>query len=313
MRKLSVAICIPAYNEEKNIGYLLRAILAQKTKDFTLEKIIVASDGSSDKTVEIIRKIKDKRILLISGKKRIGQPARQNQMVRLCSSDIFVLLEADTLPANNQFLYNLIYPFILDKDKKLGLTYGERITLKHRNFFESVMNYSFLLKKRLLKVVNDKHNLYLFGGQSGRAICRILFKKMKWRDDLPEDTYSYLKCLSSGYKIKYCQKALIYFRFVTNFKDYCRQSKKYLQGRDSLSKYIGNKKINDHYLISFRVYISFIAIEIVKHPLKLITYISILIISRIINWRRPDLNPYWEIYTSTKTLITPNSGLSENE
>jgi len=51
---MKITIGIPAYNEEKNIGNLLNDILNQKLEHNILEKILVISDNSTDKTDEIV-------------------------------------------------------------------------------------------------------------------------------------------------------------------------------------------------------------------------------------------------------------------
>ena len=49
--KPTVTVAISAYNEEGNINYFLKSVIKQKIKNFTLKKILVISDGSTDKTV----------------------------------------------------------------------------------------------------------------------------------------------------------------------------------------------------------------------------------------------------------------------
>ena len=56
--KLTLSIFIPAYNEEANIEHLLRSILSQKQDNFKLSDINVVSDGSSDKTEEIVLRVR---------------------------------------------------------------------------------------------------------------------------------------------------------------------------------------------------------------------------------------------------------------
>ena len=61
MTKLSIVI--PVYNLEDCIENCLKSILNQPFKDF---EIICVNDGSSDNSAEIIRNIKDNRIMLIN-------------------------------------------------------------------------------------------------------------------------------------------------------------------------------------------------------------------------------------------------------
>src|SRR3989344_6887678 len=108
----TVSIGMPAYNEEANIGYLLRDLLAQKTGKIKIEKIIVNSDGSTDKTASEVRKVKSKKIILINNKKRTGRAFRQNQMMRKTDSDVLVLIDADTLIKDKNFLEKISTPII---------------------------------------------------------------------------------------------------------------------------------------------------------------------------------------------------------
>src|SRR3989337_1433871 len=95
--KPTIIIGIPAFNEEDNLGKLLRGLKMQRVKKGQITKVIVASDGSIDKTVDIVKTFKYSKVILIEGKKRRGKAYRQNQIIKLCNSDILVLLDADTL------------------------------------------------------------------------------------------------------------------------------------------------------------------------------------------------------------------------
>lgn len=65
--KIDVSIGIPAYNEERNIGRLLTAILNQKTQSVNISQIVVVSSGSTDKTDFIVESFskEDDRVVLI--------------------------------------------------------------------------------------------------------------------------------------------------------------------------------------------------------------------------------------------------------
>lgn len=61
MNKISV--CIATFNGEKYIEQQLNSILSQLD---AADEIIISDDGSTDKTLEIIKKINDKRIMLFA-------------------------------------------------------------------------------------------------------------------------------------------------------------------------------------------------------------------------------------------------------
>ena len=53
-----VSVIIPSYNREKTIKRAVESVLNQTYKDI---EVIVVDDCSSDKTIEILTSIKDKR------------------------------------------------------------------------------------------------------------------------------------------------------------------------------------------------------------------------------------------------------------
>lgn len=90
-----VTYLITAYNEEKNIASKLEQVL---TLDYPREKleIIVASDGSIDRTDEIVKGFADRGVKLIRVEGRVGKTETQNQAVKLASGDIVIFSDATT-------------------------------------------------------------------------------------------------------------------------------------------------------------------------------------------------------------------------
>ena len=93
MRPL-VSILIPAYNAEKTIAQTLQSAIAQT---WPRKEIIVVDDGSTDRTVEVVRRF-GSRVTLVSTENRGGQAAR-NHAYSLCHGDYIQWLDADDLLA----------------------------------------------------------------------------------------------------------------------------------------------------------------------------------------------------------------------
>jgi cellulose synthase/poly-beta-1,6-N-acetylglucosamine synthase-like glycosyltransferase/peptidoglycan/xylan/chitin deacetylase (PgdA/CDA1 family) len=91
----SVAVIIPAYNEEKVICASIRALLASTIGNFT---IIVVDDGSSDRTCSVVREA-----FSASGRVEVlrqdncGKWAALNHGIAHADAEIIVTLDADTL------------------------------------------------------------------------------------------------------------------------------------------------------------------------------------------------------------------------
>ena len=82
---MDISIGIMAFNEEKNIGRLLKALLSQELKKVKIREIIVVSVGSTDKTNKIVEKFtkKNKVIKLVTGDKRRGKALAINEFINI--------------------------------------------------------------------------------------------------------------------------------------------------------------------------------------------------------------------------------------
>lgn len=99
----SVVIC--AYNEEANIGGMLRAVASQRGPSFQVREIIVVASGCTDRTVDIVGSVarEDPRITAIIQPTREGKVAALRVGLGKASAEIVVVENADTLPAPGAF------------------------------------------------------------------------------------------------------------------------------------------------------------------------------------------------------------------
>jgi cellulose synthase/poly-beta-1,6-N-acetylglucosamine synthase-like glycosyltransferase len=91
----SVTLIITAYNEEKNIAQKLQNVLSL---DYPKEKleILVASDGSKDRTEEIAQGFAGRGVKVIRVEGRVGKTETQNQAVKASGGEIIVFSDATT-------------------------------------------------------------------------------------------------------------------------------------------------------------------------------------------------------------------------
>src|SRR5258708_3989324 len=97
MKKITITIGIPVFNEEQNIEGFLMSLLDQTMEKTILQEILVYSDNSTDKTNAIIKKL-EKKHPIIKGyfeTERKVKYFRVNEMFRKNKSDILVILDAD--------------------------------------------------------------------------------------------------------------------------------------------------------------------------------------------------------------------------
>ena len=95
-----VTLLITAYNEEKDIATKLKNSFEL---DYPKDKfeIVVASDGSTDATDDIVKRFGDNeegvRVVLHRVEGRLGKTAAQNSAVKICTGDIIIFSDAASM------------------------------------------------------------------------------------------------------------------------------------------------------------------------------------------------------------------------
>jgi len=298
-RKPTVTIGIAAYNEEGNIGRLLKELLSQRRKYFKLDKIIVVSDGSSDNTVEEVEKIKSVNVVCVDDGLRKGKSERVNEIVGMFDSDYLINIDADVLPYDKNVVDNLINPFL--KNKNVGIVSGRRITTKAKTQFEEMINESVEFKLRIFENINNGNNLYLcFGGC--RAFAKEFVKTLRWPTSISEDVYSYLFCIKSGYKFFYNPHAMILYKSPDNFHDHEKQSHRFKNGIVKMFEYFEKGFVKkEHNIPNILIFKS--ALEWVKKkPLNFIYYLVVLCFVRIRSFGKYDSSSLYDVSLSSKSL-----------
>jgi len=90
-----VSILLSAYNEELLIGARIRNLLELDYPAERLE-ILIGSDGSTDRTNEIVRRSESDRLRLVAFGARRGKASVVNDLTSLARGDIVVLTDANT-------------------------------------------------------------------------------------------------------------------------------------------------------------------------------------------------------------------------
>lgn len=96
-REIHLSLIIPAYNEEKRIGATLLIVDKYLSKQKYAYEIIVVSDGSTDKTVDIVQKYKQlvKNLEVIDNLENKGKGAVVRQGMLAAHGKYRVFMDAD--------------------------------------------------------------------------------------------------------------------------------------------------------------------------------------------------------------------------
>ena len=109
-----ISVILPAYNAERTIELAVSSILCQTHDDLEL---LVADDGSNDKTREILGGIADPRLRVTGDGTNRGRPTRLNEMVAAARGDFIARMDAD----------DVSYPTRLERE--LELLQGKELDL----------------------------------------------------------------------------------------------------------------------------------------------------------------------------------------
>lgn len=94
-----VTIGIPCYNVGRFIALSIKSVLMQT---YTNLELIITDDGSTDNTVDEIRKFNDSRIKLIVDGENHGISYRLNQQIDMAKGDIFIRMDGDDIMFPNR-------------------------------------------------------------------------------------------------------------------------------------------------------------------------------------------------------------------
>jgi len=89
----SISVIIPAHNEEEFIEEAIESVL--KARFVGNKEVLVVNDGSSDRTLELIKKYKDK-VKIIDNKKHSGKSFSLNRALAKAKGDVIAIVDGDS-------------------------------------------------------------------------------------------------------------------------------------------------------------------------------------------------------------------------
>ena len=89
-----ITVGIPFYNAAKTIFDAVKSVFAQTYKNWEL---ILVDDGSTDEGLEIVKKIKSEKVILVSDGKNMGLAARLNMISEMAKGLYVARMDADDI------------------------------------------------------------------------------------------------------------------------------------------------------------------------------------------------------------------------
>lgn len=260
----SVSLIITAHNEEKRIVDKLENSL---NIDYPKEKyeVIVVSDSSSDKTVEIIQTCYSDSIKLITAKKRLGKHNAQSLGIDHAQGEIIVFTDVATHIEKNG-IRTIVRNFV---DPHIGCVSG--LDKIHSLNSEISGEGEYVRYEMKIRELESAVNSLI--GVSGSFFAVRKFLCDDWKGNYSSDFYLPLKAFIRGYKSKLDTNALGYYKVIDNNSDeFKRKVRTVVHGIDVLLNNVAllnpfkyglfSLQIISHKLIRWLVPVSMIALLI---------------------------------------------------
>lgn len=200
----SISVLITAYNEDAGIRRKLEQTIALDYPPEKLE-IVVVSDGSTDRTDQIVESFPDSRVRLVRVTDRKGKTNAQNIGVSQCSGEVVVFSDATTIYHSESLRY-LAANYV---DPKAGAVSG-RYQYFDRSGVSStgVGSIAFWSYENLIKYFQSK--IYSLTGCSGciYSVRRSLYTPLP--AEALSDVVEPLTVLRQGYRVYFEERALAY-------------------------------------------------------------------------------------------------------
>lgn len=246
-----VSLITSAYNEEECIKDKIENSLSIDYPSDRFE-IIIASDGSTDKTESITEQYQNKGIKFLKFNERRGKASCLNDAVSVAKGELLVFSDANVY-YDKDAIRKLVRNF---QDQRVGAVTGEvRYVLDKNSTNQGEGVYG--KYERFLRI--KESNLYSLVGVNGAmyAMRRNLYVPLK-KDIITDDFFVALNIIAKGYRIAYEPEAKGIEMIVTSAKDEFRRKVRIIAGGYQAVKELGWK------LMSFPLPVVF---ELISHKL----------------------------------------------
>jgi poly-beta-1,6-N-acetyl-D-glucosamine synthase len=197
----TATLIVPACNEERWIARKIENSLALDYPRERLE-IIIASDGSDDRTVAIAQACEANGLSVVAFPSRVGKQEMLNRLVPRARGEIIAMTDANALLAPDA-LRRLVRPFA---DSRVGCAIGRRVCVVQERSVASVAESLYWRYESWVKRAESRFHSCLAATGQLYAVRSALFPHV---ERVGEDFYIPMKVLAStGQRIAYVPEAV---------------------------------------------------------------------------------------------------------
>jgi glycosyltransferase involved in cell wall biosynthesis len=209
-----ISVLLSVYNDDKNIKTSIDSILSQSYKNIEL---LVMDDCSTDKTYDILKDIKDRRLRIFRNKDNQGLTKSLNILIKESKGQILARQDSDdiSLPTRLEVQFENLHNLQLD-----GCTTRAYI----QNSKRSIPRLSYLLP---LSFVIKYKNPFIHGTLMVKKSAVIDVGMYDENIVYAQDYKLFIELLKKNYKIKILKKKLYVLNMENNISSLRKEEQQY--------------------------------------------------------------------------------------
>ncbi len=129
-----ISVCMATYNGERYLRQQLESILSQLSEQDA--EIVIADDGSTDETLQIVESLKDSRIRVLPAGKHLGTIYNYERALQAAKGDVIFLADQDDIWLPGKVAV------VLDKLKECDLVMHDAYMLRQKDSQEGAWQRS---------------------------------------------------------------------------------------------------------------------------------------------------------------------------
>jgi len=302
--KPTVTVGIPSFNEEKTIGELLDAILIQDCSNYNLEKIVVVTDGSTDKTARIVaqKRRKNAKIELFRHRVRKGKCARLNELYRKNESDILITLDADVQLKDSRTLAKMIKKFT--HEDVVLVSANDRPFAAH-SFTQKIVNTWYNMWHYVTNDFKKGNNVYNVHGDAS-ALRKEFAKRIMYPKNITADQdYLYFSAISQNKRYVFAKDAVVLFHTPDTITEFSFQTSRFLHEKAAILPQF-RELMEREYHLPFLFKLKKVLLYVAENPIYFFLALSVYAYIVFFYKKRDPLNNrgMWQQIISTKRSFT---------
>jgi cellulose synthase/poly-beta-1,6-N-acetylglucosamine synthase-like glycosyltransferase len=220
-----ISVVVPAYNEEEMVGKCIESLLTQDYKGQM--EIIVVNDGSTDDTLEIIKKYP---VTLIDLKENAGKANALNRGIEFAKGEIIIFTDSDSFMAK-EAISAVIRRFNFDSDIKMVAGNVRINDAGKKGLVTQYQRIEYKLEQELTRHLQSLTGQILVSPGPITAVRRDVLDEVKFSDKtVVEDADFTVNVLKRKMKAVQETNAVVYTNAPETIKAWHKQRKRWWYG-----------------------------------------------------------------------------------